>query len=116
MRDLRVDDTKLIKSGHEHKLEKIERILQMYEDLAFVLIGDAGQDDPVIYREVVSRRPGRVRAIYIRTVGSERRNERVRRMVGEAKADDVPMLLVESVEEAIGHARSIGLIGSTAGA
>jgi len=110
MRDLRLDDNKFIKSGHEHKLEKIESIMRMCCELPFVLIGDAGQDDPVIYREIVRRRPHQVLAIYIRAVGKERRNQRVRKMIGESRDADVPMLLVEEADEAIAHAESIGLI------
>ena len=60
LRDLDADDAKWIKSGHEHKLAKIERILAICRRLPFVLIGDAGQDDPAIYREVARRNPGRV--------------------------------------------------------
>jgi phosphatidate phosphatase APP1 len=32
------------------------------------LIGDSGQEDPEIYHEVVDLYPGRVKAIYIRSV------------------------------------------------
>lgn len=112
LQDLGIDNEKFIKSGHDHKLDKIEAILRTCHKLPFVLIGDAGQQDPVIYREVVRRHPGRVLAIYIRTVGSQKRNNRVRQMVKESSESDVPMLLIDQVDQALEHAASIGLLQS----
>ncbi|MHB1263933.1 MAG: App1 family protein [Gemmatimonadaceae bacterium] len=51
-----------------HKLQLIEEILATHPALPFILIGDSGQEDPEIYREVVRAHPGRVPAIYIREV------------------------------------------------
>jgi len=44
LRDLALDDEKFIKSGHEHKLQKIERIMETCPELPFVLVvgGDGG--------------------------------------------------------------------------
>ena len=56
-------------SGHlGHKLKEMRQILQAYPQLQFILIGDSGQEDPEIYREVVKEFPGRILAIYIRDV------------------------------------------------
>ena len=62
-------------SRGNQKLLHIERILDTYERLPFILIGDRGERDPEIYAEVVERHPGRIRAIYIRSV--DRRPERL---------------------------------------
>ena len=51
-----------------HKLHEIDDLLTTYPRLPFVLLGDSGQEDARIYREVVRRHPGRIRAIYIRDV------------------------------------------------
>ena len=110
LRDLEADDAKLIKSGHEHKLVKIERVLAICHRLPFVLIGDAGQDDPAIYREVARRNPGRVLAIYIRAVRLPERNNRARQIACEM-GDAPPMLVFETVDEALGHAAAAELIG-----
>jgi phosphatidate phosphatase APP1 len=47
--------------------------------LRFVLIGDSGQQDPEIYREVAREFPGRVVAAYIRnvTLGAQRQQSLV---------------------------------------
>lgn len=55
-------------SHDAHKHAQIERIMSTYPDLPFILIGDSGQRDPAIYRQVVADMPGRVLAIYIRSV------------------------------------------------
>jgi phosphatidate phosphatase APP1 len=110
LRDLGIDDQKFIKSGHEHKYEKIDRIMSFYSDRAFVLVGDAGQDDPVIYAEVVKRTENRIKAIYIRSVKNEPRNDRARRIAEEMSALGIPMILVEDSDQAIAHAIEIGLI------
>jgi phosphatidate phosphatase APP1 len=62
----------------QHKRSLIEAMLEVYRELPFVLIGDSGQKDPEIYRRIVERHAGRVRAVYIREVaarGPERAEE-----------------------------------------
>jgi phosphatidate phosphatase APP1 len=109
LRDLGLDKSKFIKGGHEHKLEKIQLILDTIPDLPFLLIGDSGQDDPKLYREAIRRFPGRVRAIYIRDVAATRRTQ-VAQLAAEAHADRVEMLLVKDSYEAAEHAADRGLI------
>ena len=71
LRDLGLDRSRLVKGPHDaHKLGAIERLFAFYPALRFVLIGDSGQHDATIYREVVRRHPGRVLAVYIREVSS----------------------------------------------
>lgn len=113
LRDLDADDTKRIKSGHEHKLAKIQRILAVCRHLPFVLIGDAGQDDPAIYREAAERNPGRVLAIYIRAVRLPDKNKRARQTALQASDSGVPMLVFEHVDEALRHAAAAGLVASS---
>ncbi len=55
--------------GHdEHKTGAIEGLLLQYPELEWILIGDSGQRDAVIYRGIVERHPGRVLAVYMRDV------------------------------------------------
>ncbi len=51
-----------------HKFKEICQIFEAYPHLHFVLVGDSGQEDPAIYREVTKQYPGRVLAVYIRDV------------------------------------------------
>ena len=93
-----------------YKLRQIERILSLYPELPFILIGDSGQRDPEIYRQVVHKFPGRILAIYIRNVSSEVREEQVYSFAEQLRADKVEMLLVEDSEAAARHAADRGFI------
>ena len=111
LQDYGVDDSKLIHSAHDdHKLAQIEEILATYESLPFVLIGDSGQRDPEIYREAARRFGNRIRAIYIRDVTSAARDAEVQRIASELTANGSQVLLFTHGDEAMQHARSIGLI------
>ena len=93
-----------------HKLHEIDDLLTTYPQLPFVLLGDSGQEDVRIYREVVRRHPGRIRAIYIRDVQVPARALLVGPVVVELQAENVPMLLVPDYATAARHAASLGLI------
>lgn len=100
-------------SGHEkHKLDQIETILSIYPDLPFILIGDSGQKDPEIYREVTRRHPGRIRAIYIRDVALKERDDELQVIAREIGGTGVEMLLVADTFTAALHASERGFIAS----
>lgn len=110
LRDMGIDEDKfIVDPGHGHKLHKIDAILAMYPRLRFILVGDSGQDDPFIYREAVRRHPGRILAIYIRDIRSQRR-EIVKEISQELSADGIPTLLVPTTTEAALHAAEQGWI------
>ena len=94
-----------------HKLHEIEDLLGTYPQLPFVLLGDSGQEDARIYREVVRRHPGRIRAIYIRDVQVPARALLVGPIIDALSAAQVPMLLVPDYATAATHATGLGLIG-----
>lgn len=97
-------------SGHMgHKFKEIKNILLAYPLLKFVLIGDSGQEDPKIYREVVSKFPGRILAIYIRNV-QLRDREKIAVDISKGLADAVDMVIVDNTIEAAEHAVKTGLI------
>lgn len=118
LRDLGLDRQKFIKeSGHSQKGEKALKLLDSFPNLPFVLIGDSGQQDPLIYAEVCSARPGRVLAIYIRDVDPGRGSPldaEVRKSIEIAALAGVPMVLVEDSRGITLHAMSIGLIPAPA--
>ena len=93
-----------------HKLHEIDDLLITYPHLPFVLLGDSGQEDARIYREVVRRHPGRIRVIYIRDVQVPARAALVGPIAEELKVSGVPMLLVTDYAAAAAHAAGIGLI------
>jgi phosphatidate phosphatase APP1 len=112
LRDFGLDRTKILKTGNrEHKLAQIRPLLETYPRLPFVLIGDSGEQDPEIYREVVRLYPERVRAIYIRDVTEEAaRDEQVRALAREIAGSGTDLLLVPDTEAAAVHAAERGWI------
>ncbi|MSR36264.1 MAG: DUF2183 domain-containing protein [Gemmatimonadetes bacterium] len=93
-----------------HKLARIEEILALHPHLPFVLLGDSGQKDPEVYREVVKRHPGRILSVYIRDVSVDTRDRIVVEVADRMRAEGVDMLLVADSLEAAEHAADLGLI------
>ncbi|MBL6446111.1 DUF2183 domain-containing protein [Fulvivirga sp. 29W222] len=113
LQDLKTSLWKLIKSGggnHYHKLEKIKHLMLTFEDMPFILIGDSGQRDSLLYAEITRQFPERVKAIYIRDVSKSRKDEKVNAIARELLVHNVEMLLVADTEEAARHAYENGLI------
>lgn len=109
LKDFGLERDRLFKSGHgEHKAAWIERLMELYPDLGWILIGDSGQKDAEIYSGIAERHPRRVRAIYIRDVASDGRGDDVRRMLGDMKAPDVATVVDADSRAAARHAAGEG--------
>lgn len=98
-----------------HKRALIRRMMSLYSDLPFILIGDSGQRDPEVYAEAVRDYPGRVAAVYIRDVNRENRRsdaigELARRVT---EAGSVLVLAADSFAMAE-HAADLGFIARSA--
>lgn len=110
LKDFGLEPGRWFKSGHgTHKVGWIERLMEAYPDLRFVLIGDSGQKDPEIYREIVESHPGRVAAVYWRDVSKSRRDV-VQGIAEEIRSHDVEAVLAEDTYEAAKNAAELGLI------
>jgi phosphatidate phosphatase APP1 len=111
LRDIGFGGETSLRGGHMgHKFREISQILQAYPHLNFVLIGDSGQEDPKIYREVVRQFPNRVLAIYIRDVQLPEREKIALDVSKSLLEDKVEMLIVDNTVEAAEHAAKNGLI------
>lgn len=101
----------LPRKAEDHKRELIHNMLALYGELPFILIGDSGQHDPEIYRQIVEEHPGRVLAVYIRNVSRD--PKRIREIEDLAKAvagaGSSLVLAADSVVIAE-HAVSLGLV------
>jgi len=70
LRDIGIAEDRLAGSAHEnHKSAAIAAILGANPDLPFVLIGDTGQEDAMIYDSASRRNPGRVARVILRAPG-----------------------------------------------
>ena len=95
--------------GHiPHKEHEILNILKTYPDTEFILIGDSGERDADIYLKVARLHPGRIRAIYLRSVRHRGRMRRVQKLIWQEA--QIPVVLVDQSEEVIAHATSSGII------
>ena len=117
LRDIGFDPGKFLKSeGHGHKLDAIRGLFGEYPDLGWVLIGDSGQHDAMLYATAAREFPGRVRAIYIRDVDPDADGSPYDRFadehIGSVAPLGVPFLRVRDSRTIAAHAASIGLIQS----
>lgn len=113
LQDLKTSLWELIRSGggsHFHKLEKIRHLMEVFKDIPFILIGDSGQHDSLLYAEITREFPGRVKAIYIRDVSRSRKDEKVNNIAQGLKEHEVEMLLVSNTADAARHAFEKGFI------
>ena len=97
------------KSGDRpQKQIEILSILKTYPKLKFILIGDSGENDADIYMDVANEFPSQVAAIYLRSVKHKKKMLRVTSLFKDYK--QIPVLLVETSDQAITHARNHGFI------
>jgi phosphatidate phosphatase APP1 len=112
LRDWGITENEFFQTRHrEYKLEIVRRLLDLFPDLPFILIGDSGQEDPEIYRELVGLYPRRILAVYIRDV----RDDDERRMTIGTLADEVAaagsaLILAEQTLSLAQHAAGQGWI------
>ncbi|PZX51450.1 App1 family protein [Algoriphagus chordae] len=110
LKDKHINLRNIWKSGggdHSHKLQKIELLMEMFPKMQFYLIGDSGQHDPEIYAQVIEDFPGRVKEVFIRTVGKldVERKEAIQKQAGISHFH-----FIESSQEAIQIAKQESII------
>lgn len=112
LRDWGVSEQEILPRGHGlHKRGAIRQILDAYPDLPFILIGDSGQEDPEIYRDVVRDYPKRVLAVYIRNVTpAPLRVEGIRKLADEVRDAGSTLVLADDTLAAARHAAENGWI------
>lgn len=108
LRDFRTPFDRTPKMELAHKYHEIYNILDTYPHLPFILIGDCGEKDPYIYLDVVKQFPNRIAAIYLRSVAHGRKMKKITSLFQNYK--EVPVLIVESSEEALVHAKAHGFV------
>lgn len=98
-----------------HKYALISQMLDLHAGLPFILVGDSGQKDPEVYREVIRTYPGRVLAVYIRSVSREpARVQAVRALARDVAAQGSTLVLAADSVEMARHAARSGWIDPAA--
>ncbi|RZL66699.1 MAG: DUF2183 domain-containing protein [Pedobacter sp.] len=80
----------------------------------FILIGDSGQQDLYIYRDIARSYPDRILAIYIRDLALSKTAKRIKNELENSMETDVEVALIKNAEEAAQHAAAKGFIFSEA--
>lgn len=111
LRDVQfLDDAPTLLGSDRHKFDSIDQLLRTYPELPFILIGDSGMHDPELYRELATKHPGRVRAVYIHDVSSAARDEEVQQVAADLAAQGVPLLCAPHTRYLAEHAAGEGWI------
>ena len=116
LRDWGLTRDELLPIHHrEYKLGVVRKMLEFYNHLPFVLVGDSGQEDPEIYAQVVRENPQRILAVYIRNVSRDlKRPEAVHALAKEVVAAGSALVLADDSLAIARHAVELGLISPTA--
>ncbi len=109
-------DRYIMRSGREHKRTSLLRLFQAYPKTNFVLVGDSGQNDPVVYTEIARAFPDRVRAIVILDVGEHMstRREELLEQQGLLQEQGIPFFFVDNAAHAATVLADAGVIDQDA--
>ena len=108
LRNLRGPFDSTLKPEKPHKQRQIINILKSYPHLKFILIGDSGEHDASIYTDIAAQFPNRILCIYLRSVQHKKQMQRVKGIIDNFET--TPVLMVNTSEEAVQHARENGYI------
>jgi phosphatidate phosphatase APP1 len=94
LRDWGFNRATLGKESHgAHKRAAIDEVLATFPDKRFALIGDDTQGDLPAFAEAVARHPGRIAAVFLRTVAGEPMTEAELAAKGQLRDSQVPLWL-----------------------
>lgn len=99
------------KTGHEGKLLRIMRIIDAFPNQKFICLGDNSQQDPAIYAKIAEKYGKNIIAVYIRNVRKSR-SLVTQEILDKLEQQNISTCLFLHSDEAIAHARKIGVISS----
>lgn len=104
----------VLKTGqgkHMTKFMRIVRVLEMYPQQRFVLLGDDTQEDPTIYASVAEHFPAQIRCVYIRHVQAKNKSK-TEAILKRIEALSIPYCYFAHSADAQKHSIAIGLVAS----
>lgn len=109
LRDWGFNRRTLGKASHgTHKRTAIDSILGMYPELRFALIGDDTQGDLPAFADVVESYPGRIAAVFLRTISEQSFSIEEQTSCKAIKAAGVPIWLGDSFAVGLDFLRTLG--------
>ena len=94
-----------------YKTGVIREILAAFPSLPFILVGDSAQEDPQIYAEMVATHPGRILAVYIRSVRQDpEASPAIRELEERVAGAGSTLVLADDTLAAARHAAAHGWI------
>lgn len=113
LRDLGFDRNKFLKSGHDHKLDKVRSLMDLFDEIPFVLFGDSGQEDARLYAAAAEEFGSRIIAGFIRDIdphNDSHHDQKVDAYIQTAAKAGVPIYRVQDSTEAAERAINHGLL------
>ncbi|PKR81373.1 hypothetical protein CW751_04775 [Brumimicrobium salinarum] len=104
-----LDFFKTGRGNHNHKLDKINNIIDFYPDLEYVLLGDDTQHDVFIYQNISKQLPQNVKAVYIRQTGKTK-DKKVEEALEVIEKQNISTCYFRDSKKAIAHSQEIGVI------
>lgn len=110
LRDWGLDRRTLGKGSHgAHKNGAIDALLEMYPQLRFALVGDDTQGDLPAFARAVELYPGRIAAVFLRTVSSQALSLEERSAQAAIEEAGVPLWLGKDYRAGLGFLHELGL-------
>jgi phosphatidate phosphatase APP1 len=75
---------------YNHKLNRIDILLNYFPSKQFILIGDNSQGDPEIYEIISKKYPERIKAIFIRDISNKKRKEQLKKTISSLTKLKIP--------------------------
>jgi phosphatidate phosphatase APP1 len=101
----------LAENNRKYKLGAIFTILEKFQELKFILIGDSGEEDPEIYTQVIQDYPQRILGVYIRDVKHDvKRIDEIGLLAKQVEKYGIEMVLAEDAHIMAAHAARQGWI------
>jgi phosphatidate phosphatase APP1 len=89
MTDWGITPTRWFRDGSAHKSSSLAQLLEDFPHVTWVLVGDTGEHDPQLYKDVAKAHPDRVAAIALRQVQPQKH---AAREAGTRYVNGVPIL------------------------
>lgn len=108
LRDFGKKPKDALQSYRNHKHNEISAILKMYPHLPFILVGDGGEKDAMIYLKLHQLFPEQIKAIFIRRIGDKNHQKKIERK--SKKYDCNCFYFVKNFKDAADISKELGFV------